>query len=282
MSAEKKKKKKIAVPQPTWRVERGDCVEGLAEMPAGFANLIISDPPYNIGMPYSAYDDDKSYDEYMAWTERWLAAACRALHKHGALWIFAPEEWVSEIDVLAKRKFKLHKRRHVVWAFTFGQASQKNFTKSTCHLLYYVKTKTRFTFADDAVRVPSARQIVYNDPRQNPKGKQPDATWMLLKEQLEPYCGPDKDVWLENRICGTYNEREPHSPNQIPLPIMDRIVRATSNPGDVVLDLFAGAGGLGVAAVTAGRDYLGYDLSKVCVKRSTARIEAALATLAAG
>jgi site-specific DNA-methyltransferase (adenine-specific) len=260
-------------PPRSWEVVHGDCLAVL-DRPVGFAHLCVCDPPYNINQAYDAYLDNKPCEEYLAWTADWLAAVRHALHPHGSFWVFIPDEWVSEIDVLAKARFQFVKRRHVVWAFTFGQANQKNFSRSHCHLLYYTAQKTNFHFDAEAARVPSARQAVYGDKRARSGGKQPDDTWMLLKEQLEPYMTPDKDVWLENRICGTYKERRAHSPNQVPLPVMDRIVRTTSRPGDTVLDLFAGTGSLGEAAVRAGRNYVGYDVSPTCCQEIAKRLEA--------
>lgn len=260
----------------TYAIEQQDCVAGLKALPKGSVHLAVADPPYNQKMEYADYDDNKSRDEYLAWTREWLAAAAHALHKHGALWIFVPDEWVSELDLMARKEFKFTKQQHVVWAFTFGQAQQKRFTRSHCHVLWLSRTKTAFTFDDEAVRVPSARQLVYNDKRANAAGKQPDDTWMLLKEQLEPYMTPDRDVWLENRICGTYKERRKHSPNQIPIPIMERIVRTTSRPGELVADLFAGTGGLADACRAAGRSYLGFEISKTCVAAIRERLAAPL------
>ncbi|MCI0422277.1 MAG: site-specific DNA-methyltransferase [Acidobacteria bacterium] len=261
----------------TQSVEAGDCVEKMAALNPGIIDLALCDPPYNLGMDYDAYDDNRDHEEYLRWTRSWLAEVTRALHKHGTLWIFCPDEWVSEIDLLARRKFQFYKRRHVIWAFTFGQANQKNFSRSHAHILYLTKTKTRFTFNDAVLRVPSARQLVYKDKRQNPAGKLPDDTWMLLREQLEPYLTPDKDTWLESRICGTFRERRKHSPNQIPVPLMERLVLATSNPGDLVLDPFCGTGSSGVACAKRGRNYLAFDLSKECVRQSRQRIQEALA-----
>jgi len=250
----------------------GDCIPEMWRHPSGFTPLVIADPPYNFGMAYDNYDDNKEPDEYMAWTSRWLEAARHALHKHGSLFLFIPDDWVSEIDVLARKKFKFYKRRHIVWTFTFGQASQKNFSKSHCHILYLTCSKTKFTFNADAIRVPSARMLVYNDSRQNPKGKLPDATWMLLKSQMEPYMTPDTDTWLDSRINGTFKERKAHSPNQIPVPIMSRIIRVASNPGDLVLDPFMGTAGCGEAAKIEKRSYLGIDVSKACVKDAQKRL----------
>jgi len=252
------------------KVSKADCVDAMTKL-AGTVDLIVADPPYNYGQNYDAYADNKSYAEYMAWTLTWLKAADTALKRNGSLWIFAPDEWVSEIDVMVKGELGYHKRQHVVWAFTFGQHCVNKFTRSHCHLLYYVRGKA-FTFNTDAIRVPSARQLIYADKRANPKGKSPDDTWMLLEHQLIPYTGKDRDTWLESRICGTFKERKNHSPNQIPLPVMERIVLACSNPGDLVVDPFAGTCSSGVVCAQHGRNWEGFDISKRCVKEGAKRI----------
>jgi site-specific DNA-methyltransferase (adenine-specific) len=174
--------------------------------------------------------------------------------------------------VLAKKKFGLTKRNHIVWTFTFGKAAQKSFTNSHCHILYYVKNKNDFFFDENAVRVPSARQLVYNDKRALRGGKQPDDVWMLLKDQMEPYLTPDTDTWLESRICGTFKERCKHSPNQLPVPLVERIVLAASRPGDMVVDPFVGTGTAALAALKRGRRFWGCDLSKVCVTQALRRV----------
>lgn len=264
-----KRKSKLVTAQT---VIREDCVTGLQKLDKGSAFLGIADPPYNCGKPYDAYEDNKSYDEYIEWTRSWLAAMTHALHKHGALWIFAPDDWVSEIDLMARKEFSYYKQNHIVWYFTFGQAQQARFTPSHCHLLWLTRTKTRFTFNPDVLRVPSARQAIYNDKRANAPGKLPDDTWVLYKHQLEPLFKPDMATWLENRICGTFKEREKTSPNQIPIPIMSRIVQATSDEGDLVVDAFCGTGSAGVASAIHNRSYIGYDLSKACVTQAKKRI----------
>lgn len=243
----------------------------------GKVKLLIADPPYNLGQAYDAYDDNKSYASYMDFTRKWMeAAALHALDKHGSMFVFCPDEWVSEIDVYARHDLRLYKKRHIIWAFTFGQKATKNFTRSHCHILWFTKTKSKYTFNFDAVKVPSARQLVYKDKRAVAGGKPPDATWMLLKDQLEPYMTPDTDTWLQSRVCGTFKERKNHSPNQIPVPLMERIVKACSNRGDLVVDPFAGTCASGVACALHGRKWQGFDLSKRCVAEGNKRITEAL------
>jgi site-specific DNA-methyltransferase (adenine-specific) len=239
--------------------------------------LICSDPPYNYGVSYDNCSDSKSAVEYERWTRQWITACIALLSPHGSFWVFAPDEWVSEIDIFCRQEQKLYKRSHVVWFYTFGVANQKSFSRSHTHLLYYTAAKTKFTFNADAVRVPSARMAVYGDKRQNPKGKLPDNTWMLLKDQMQTVFQPDMDTWLENRVCGNYKEREKDSPNQIPLPVMERIVRACSNPGDTVMDPFSGSGTTALAALKHGRNAHVFEQSPRYVENSVKRIRRELA-----
>jgi len=262
----------VTAPTSACLVE-GDCVAALARMPSGFSDLVIGDPPYNFGHPYDAYEDNKSYDEYMAFTRAWLHAACAALSPQGTLWVFCPDEWDDEIRIVLKREESMFFRRKIVWAFTFGQAAQNNFTRAHCNILYFTKHRTQFTFNTEELRVPSARQAIYKDKRANATGKLPDDVWMLYAHQLAPYLTSDRDVWLESRVCGTFKERRPHSPNQLPLPLLERIVRTCSNPGELVADPFLGTGTTGEAALQLGRRFWGCDVSGECVQLTRARLD---------
>jgi site-specific DNA-methyltransferase (adenine-specific) len=243
----------------------------------GKADLLIADPPFNYGLDYADYVDSLSNSEYRNWTRDWLMAADRALARHGTAWLFFPDEWVADVDVMVRSEIGWHRRGWVVWAFGFGVACQKGFSRAHTHVLYYTKTKSVFTFNDAAVRVLSNRQLVYNDRRANPRGKLPDNVWVLTKEAMDAVLPADGDVWYESRVCGTYRERQEHSPNQIPVSVMERIVLATGDPGDLVVDPFCGTGSSGEAAALAGRNYLGNDISPTCVERSRERVAAALA-----
>ncbi len=261
--------------QPRFDVRVQDCVTYLTSLQRK-PHLIVADPPYNYGQDYEYGADNLKFDEYLTWTQRWLTAAAQALDRHGAMWVFIPDEWVSEIDLFCRKKLGMTRRSWVVWYYTFGVANQLNFSRSHTHLLYFTAKKTKFTFNADAIRVPSARQLVYNDRRQATGGKLPDNTWVLLREQLQPLFQADMDTWLESRICGTFKERKPHSPNQLPEPVVERIVLSTSNPGDLVVDPFVGTGTTGVVAVKNFRDFGGCDIGKTCVAESTDRIGRAL------
>jgi len=250
----------------------GDCLKVVTScVEPHSVKLAILDPPYNMGKAYDAYDDTKTVEQYLSWFRDRMSAICRVMHGHGALWLFINDGLVSEVDVLVK-KMKFYKRSHVIWYYTFGQHHSKVFTPSHTHLLYYVRHRSKWTFNAAPIRVPSARQLKYRDKRANPKGRLPDNTWILFPEQIPDGFDPLGDTWLMSRVCGTFHERESHSPNQIPVPLMERIILSTSNPGDLVLDPFMGSGSAGVAAQLHGRAYIGMDVSKTCVRESKRRL----------
>jgi DNA modification methylase len=259
---------------PTQRIHLGDCVAALNRRAPGWAALLAADPPYNIGQGYDSYLDRKTRGEYLAWCSAWMGAAARALDAAGSLWVFCPDQWVSRLDCMAQDAFGFRKVNHVVWAFTFGQAQRRKFTPSHLHLLWLARGE-EYRFHPEAVAVPSAREAVYADPRAKAGGKMPDATWLLHRAEIAAALGPDLDVWLESRVAGTFRERRAHSPNQLPVPLLERVVRACSGPGDRCGDLFAGTGSMGVACRRLGRAFDGWDVSPAAVAAGNERIAAA-------
>jgi len=227
-----------------------------------------------MGKDYEAYHDKKKVHEYLAWFENRVKLAQETLRAGGALWVFINDGLVSEVDTMIKGLWGFHKRSHVIWYYTFGQNHAKNFTPSHTHVLYYVDTEEPFVWNPAPIRHPSARQVKYKDKRANPKGRLPDNTWAIFPELMPEGFDPAGDTWLASRVCGTFNEREKHSPNQIPVPIMERIILATTNPGDLVLDPMCGTGSTGVACKKHGRRFIGIDISKSCVDKSRRRISA--------
>jgi site-specific DNA-methyltransferase (adenine-specific) len=240
------------------RIIRGDCVKVLNTLDEPVADLIFADPPFNIGYKYDVYEDRKAYDDYYVWTEKWMKAAYDALRPEGSFWVAIGDEYAAEIKTIGDR-LGLHLRNWVIWHYTFGQSTKKKFARSHAHLFYWVKDAKKFTFNDMAVRIPSARQTTYGDGRANPKGKVPD------------------DVWSFSRVCGTFKERVSWHPCQMPEKVLERIVRACSDEGDVVLDPFSGSGTTCTVAARLGRRYLGVDMSAKYVTNAEQRIADTLA-----
>src|SRR5205823_3213337 len=123
------------------------------------------------------------------------------------------------------------------------------------------------TFNDSTVRVPSARQLVYADARAHKNGKLPDDTWILRPQDLASGFKPDEDTWYFPRVCGTFKERAGFHGCQMPEQLLGRILKVSSNPGELVLDPFAGSGSTLMTAKKLGRDFLGFELSANYARR---------------
>ena len=254
------------------RLLHGDCLEILPQLPATCIDLVFADPPFNIGHAYDEYDDSRTPEEYEGWSRRWMRQVLRVLKGDGTFWLAIGDEYVAELKMLATRELDLSLRGWIIWYYTFGVHCNNKFTRSHTHLLYFVKNPKGSTFNDDAIRVPSARQLVYGDKRANPKGRVPDDTWILRPHDVPEGFAGNADTWYFPRVCGTFKERKGFHGCQMPERILGRVIRACSNEGDLVLDPFVGSGTTAAVAKKLNRRYVGIELSKDYVAKSRARL----------
>lgn len=290
---------------PANQIIHGDSIKLLNDLPEGWVDLVFADPPFNIGYLYHNYNDKKEVDEYVDWSEQWMRAVYRALKPTGSFYLAIGDDFAADLAVVARRKIGFHMRNWIIWHYTFGQQTKKKFAKSHTHILYFSKEAptsglTNLTFNADAVRVASARQTTYGDGRANPKGKLPDDTWFLRPQETSyveagyaqfvqqnkdlpedalmevDFFDPRSDTWYISRLCGTFKEREGWHGCQMPIGVLDRIIKASSNEGDIVLDPFNGSGTTAVSAALLGRRFVGIDQSAEYVAYARKRIEHAL------
>ncbi|MBA7628868.1 DNA adenine methyltransferase YhdJ [subsurface metagenome] len=235
------------------RIICGDCIEVLKSCKP-FADLIFADPPFNIGYKYDKYNDRQKRENYIAWTKDWMTVCKKVLKPHGSFYIAIGDDYAANVKVIAD-ELGLFMRNWLIWHYTFGQQLKTKFARSHTHIFYFVKNKSHFTFNNHAVRIPSDRQLIYNDKRANPAGKMPD------------------DVWNGySRVCGTFKERTGWHPCQMPESLLKRIIAVSSNPGDCVLDPFSGSGTTAVTAAQLGRNYVGVEISKSYVEKAKKRL----------
>jgi site-specific DNA-methyltransferase (adenine-specific) len=225
------------------KVYLGDCIEIMKKLTEKSVDLIFVDPPFNIGIKYDKYNDNLSYDEYFNWSKKWISETYRLLKDNGSIYIAIGDEFASEINLILKQT-GFYFRNWIIWYYTFGQSQRKKFNRAHTHIFYFTKDKENFTFNSDETRVPSARQLVYNDKRANPKGKLPD------------------DVWQFSRVCGTFKERLGDHPCQIPESLLERIIKVSSNIGDIILDPFGGTGTTSAVAKRLKRHFITMDISE--------------------
>ncbi len=249
-----------------------DCLEGFRLIEPGTVDLVFADPPFNIGYEYDVYEDRLEAERDLDWSRQWIGEVVRVLKPHGTFWLASGDEFAAELKLIAQREFGLFCRNWVIWYYTFGVHCKNKFSRSHTHLFYFVKDKRRFTFHADAIRVPSARQLVYADRRAAPEGRVPDDTWILRPQDLPDGFTPEEDTWYFPRVCGTFRERARWHSCQMPERLLGRIILACSNPGDLVLDPFAGSGTTLAVAKKLGRRFLGFEISPNYVAKIQERL----------
>ncbi len=249
-------------PDDRWEIIVGKCEELLhAPRTANLdAKLVFIDPPYNIGVDYGngAKRDSLSRSDFILISVQWLDTLSRSLADDGSIFVMTSMEYLGAYEEIL-RGLGLHWRQTIIWVETFGNYTPCNFSPCCRPILYFTKSADSFTFHGDQILIPSDRQLKYADSRANPAGKVPS------------------NVWTEfPRIVDNDAERVPGFPTQIPRKLVERIVLAASNPGDLVLDGFNGSGTTGVAALLNHRRYLGIEANPANAALARARITKAL------
>ncbi len=254
-------------------IHQADCIDGMSKLPPESVDLAFADPPFNIGYDYDEYDDRLESEKYVEWSRGWMEQVYRLLKSTGTFWLAIGDEYAAELKLEAQ-KIGFHPRNWVIWYYTFGVHCKAKFTRSHAHLFYFVKDPKQFTFNSSAVAVPSARQLVYGDSRANPDGRMPDDTWILRPQDCDGFT-PEEDTWYFPRVAGTFKERAGFHGCQMPEQLLGRIIKACSNPDDVVFDPFVGSATTLTVAKKLNREFLGFELSKEYAKLGRKRINSA-------
>ncbi|PIL20227.1 hypothetical protein P775_11235 [Puniceibacterium antarcticum] len=250
-----------------WAVYRGDCMDLLSELPEGAVPLTVTSPPYNIG---KSYEEVREVGDYIDWCERWIELTHRATSPSGAFWLnlgylsLPGRAKAVPIPYLLWDRVPFYMIQEVVWNYGAGVANKHSFSPRNEKFLWYVKDPDNYTFNLDAVRDPDVK---YPNQRKNGKLK------------CNPLGKNPTDVWQFPKVTSGRNraskERTSH-PAQFPTAVVDRIIRACSEPGDVILDPFMGSGSLAEAALRAGRQTIGFEIRADYVDLTAERLTAAL------
>ncbi|NPV07978.1 MAG: site-specific DNA-methyltransferase [Anaerolineae bacterium] len=250
----------------TGRIYFGDNLPILKDFPDAFADLIYIDPPFNTGRTQArtriktarSDNGDRTgfqgrryrttrlgsqsfadvFDDYLAFLEPRLQQAHRVLALHGTLYFHIDYREVHYCKVLLDQIFGRECfLNEVIWAYDYGGRTTRRWPPKHDNILVYVKDPGRYVFNADAIeRIPYlAPRLV--GPEKASRGKLPTDTWW---HTIVPTSGSERTGY----------------PTQKPLGILRRIVQASSNTGDLVLDFFAGSGTTGAACLELGRRFV--------------------------
>jgi site-specific DNA-methyltransferase (adenine-specific) len=247
---------------PETEIHVGDCRQALERLHESSVDLIFADPPFNWDVQYGDWDDSKPREEYLKFTHDWLDACIRVLADRGSFWVNIPDDTAAEIVVHLKRR-GLIMLNWCIWHFRFGQHRTGNFIVSKVHALYFARHHDARVWNLEAVLEPSDRAAVYDDPRTRGT-RQPG-----LRVPLDVWYGPH---W--GRVQGNNRERRRNHQNQIPEVYLERVIRACSNEGQLVLDPFLGSGTTCTVARALNRRSIGIEYSSKNAASAFERIQA--------
>ncbi|MFQ3581204.1 MAG: DNA methyltransferase [Chloracidobacterium sp.] len=248
------------------RIYLADNLDVLRALPAASVDLVYIDPPFNTGKVQQrtqlktvrSADGDRTgfqgqryrslvvgtkrfsdvFDDYLAFLEPRLTEAHRVLAPRGSLYFHVDYREVHYCKVLLDGIFGRDCfLNEIIWAYDYGGRPKDRWPAKHDNILFYVKDPSNYVFnVDEIERIPYMAPGLVG-PEKAARGKLPTDTWW---HTIVPTNGAEKTGY----------------PTQKPLGILRRIVQASSCPGDVVLDFFAGSGTTGVAALELGRRFI--------------------------
>ncbi len=271
-------------PRCELRVAQGDCLEVLKNFDDEAFHLIYIDPPFNTGraqvrtsiktmkdkcgdrtgyngeryrtvrLGQTSYDD--CFDDYLGFLEPRLREAYRVLARDGSLFFHIDYRESHYCKVLLDKIFGRECfKNEIVWAYDYGARAKRRWPAKHDNIFWYAKDPERYTYRyEDIDRIPYMAPGLVG-PEKAAKGKTPT------------------DVWWQTIVSPNGKEKTGYA-TQKPLAILNRIVRVHSNPGDNVLDFFAGSGTTGEAAMSNGRNAVLVDSSSVAVEVMQRRLRA--------
>lgn len=215
----------------------GDAGQELSKLPADSVDLLIADPPYNLGKDYGNNSDQQERWEYLEFSKQWLQQAHRVLKPTGTLYVFMGVRYISYLFQILQDTLEMRLINWICWHYTQGIGKTRGFSPRHEDILMFSKSDKPL-FNLDEIRIPQK----YYRERNNMRGANPG------------------DVWQFSHIHYCNENRQPH-PTQKPEGLMERMVLASSNEGHLVVDPFSGSGTTLRVCQQLNRNCLGIEIN---------------------
>ena len=246
--------------------QRGEIVIYLGDVMACFSNiadetvdLVFADPPYNLGKKFKGATDRFDPRQYLDWMSAWIKEIDRVLSPNGTVYLMNSTQNLAEMELICREKFFVQST--IAWVYDSSSVqARKRFGSSWEPILFMTKNKNKYTFnfEDILVEAKTGAKRGLIDYRKNPP---------------QPYSKTKvpTNVWQIPRVRYRMKEYENH-PTQKPLALLERIILASSNEGDTVLDPFAGSFSSGYVSNKLKRKFIGFEISEAYVKIGLRRL----------
>jgi len=254
---------------PNGEIWVGNAIKWLSLLESESADLIFADPPYNIKK--AEWDTFESQQKYVEWSLQWIEQASRILKTTGTLYVCGFSEILADIKLPALRFFRGCK--WLIWHYKNKANLGSDWGRSHESILHFRKN-TKFTFNVDDVRIPYGSHTLKYPDHPQAKTSQYGKGREYEKRIWHPHPkgAKSKDIFEIPTTCNGMHEKTPH-PTQKPEELLRKIILASSNVSDLVIDPFLGSGTTAVVAEQLKRKWKGCDLSLEYCQWAAQRIE---------
>ena len=218
-------------------IRQGDSLKLLKDIASGSVDLVIADPPYNLGKEYGEGKDTFTHEEYIQFSQQWLSECKRILKNTGSLYVFAGFRYISYIYELLEQQYEMKFVNWICWHYTQGIGKTRGFSPRHDDILLFAKTD-KYKFNIDNIRVPQK----YYRSANNMRGANPG------------------DVWEISHIHYCQQNRQQH-PTQKPEAIVERMILASTDTDDLVVDPFCGSGTTARVCQQTERNCIGMEIN---------------------
>ena len=243
----------------------GDAFYILHRLPAGRFDLLFADPPYNLTKDFGAEKfTQRSSDAYEDWLDSWILKCVPLLKPTASVYICGDWRSSAAIQHVGSKYFKLQNR--ITWEREKGRGARQNW-KNTAEDIWYFTVSDDFTFNLNAVKM---RRKVLAPYKENSSPKD----WKAEKEGNFRDTHPS-NIWTDISVPFWSMPENTDHPTQKPEKLLAKIILASTNTGDLILDPFAGSGTTAVAAKKLGRDFIAFESDEQYCLLAQKRLEMA-------
>lgn len=247
----------------THKIIYADALEALKMLPDSSIDLIFADPPYNIGKNFNGQIEKWETEEsYLEWCYEWLDLCIQKLKPNGSFYVMTATQFMPYFDIHLRKKLTILSR--IVWSYDSSGVQAKKYYGSMYEpILFCVKDKNNYTFNTNDILV---------EAKTGAKRKLID-----YRKAVPTVYNSEKvpgNVWEFSRVRYRMDEYENH-PTQKPISLLERIIKASSNEGDLVLDPFSGTFTTCYVAKELNRKSIGIELQDEYVKIGLRRLQLA-------
>lgn len=216
----------------------GDAIEEMKKIPDNSIHLIVTDPPYNLNKDYGNNTDNLEFNDYLEFSRQWLKEAKRVLMDNGSIYVFMGMKYISYIYSILEQELSMTFNSWITWYYTQGIGKTKGFSPRHDDILLFTKSPKKFVFNLDDIRIPQKYYRSVN----NMRGANPGNVWEFSHMH---YC----------------NKNRKKHPTQKPEGLFERMILASSNEGDMILDPFVGSGTALRVCQQTNRNGIGIDIN---------------------